>query len=107
MKGNICTGSYENQYTFLEKHSESWNLSCSTQLQLKGRIFETIMLNIKKRNNVFYLARYSCVVVCFDSERYLADQIFCYFGNETKFLGIQSLVLDKAFSWNYFSQHLL
>ena len=50
MKGNICTGSYENQYTFLEKHSESWNLSCSIQLLLKGRIFKTIMLNNKKRN---------------------------------------------------------
>ena len=50
MKGNICTGSYENQYTFLEKHSESWNLICSIQLLLKGRIFKTIMLNNKKRN---------------------------------------------------------
>ena len=87
MKGTICGRSCESQYMFLENR-------------------QSLRINIEKRN-VLFLVVYASLAVGINSKRYLGN-CFLLFWKKDKVScttivaeGIQSLVLDKVFLWNY------
>ena len=65
------------------------------------------MSNIKNRNTAFTFVIFACLVVVINSERFLGDWSFIirkrdkFFSTTVITEGIQSLVLDKVFLWNY------
>ena len=71
------------------------------------------MSNIKNRNTAFMFVIFACLVVGINSKRFLGDWSFIIrkrdkFSSTTVITeGIQNLVLDKVFLWNYLLLRML